>query len=76
MLAHTFDPVSALDAGFLDEVVDSDAVVSTAISRAQQFADTLNPRAFAASREPLRGIAAARIAATMSADVATFFVDR
>ena len=76
MLAHAFDPESALDAGFLDEVVESEAVVGIAITRAQHFADTLNPRAFAASREPLRGSAALRIASTMSANVATFFVDR
>ena len=76
MLAHIFDPDTALDAGFLDEVVAPDGVEATAIARARSFASTLNPRAFAASREPLRGPAAERIASTMTSDIAKFFVDR
>ena len=76
MLSHIFEPDTALDAGFLDEIVDPDEVETTAISRAQHFAVTLNPRAFAASREPLRGPAAERIASTMTSNIAQFFVDR
>jgi enoyl-CoA hydratase len=76
MLAHIFDPETALDAGFLDELADPDQAESIAVERAQHFADTLNPRAFAASREPLRGPAAERIATTMASDIARFFVDR
>ena len=76
MLAHIFDPDTARDAGFLDEIVEPDGVEATAIARAQDFASTLNPRAFAASREPLRGPAAERISATMTSDIAKFFVDR
>jgi enoyl-CoA hydratase len=76
MLAHIFDPDTARDAGFLDEVVDPDEVEAKAVDRAQNFASMLNQRAFAASREPLRGPAAERIAATMTNDIARFFVDR
>lgn len=76
MLARIFDPETALDAGFLDELVDGDAAETVAIERAQHFASTLNARAFAASREPLRGPAADRIATTMASDIARFFVDR
>jgi enoyl-CoA hydratase len=76
MLAHIFDPDTARDAGFLDDVVDPDEVEAKAVDRAQNFASMLNQRAFAASREPLRGPAAERIAATMTSDIARFFVDR
>ena len=76
MLAHIFDPDTALDAGFLDEIVDPHDVESTAIARAQHFASALNSRAFAASRAPLRGPAAERIAATLTSDISRFFVDR
>jgi len=76
MLAHIFDPDAAIDAGFVDEVVDPEVVESTAVERAQHFAATLNQRAFAASREPLRGPSAERIAATMTSDIAKFFLDR
>jgi len=76
MLARIFDLNTAVDAGFLDEVVDPDEVEATAIARAQDFAANLNPRAFAASREPLRGPSAERIAATMTSDIAKFFLDR
>ncbi|HUP75878.1 MAG TPA: crotonase/enoyl-CoA hydratase family protein [Acidimicrobiales bacterium] len=76
MLAHIFDPDTARDAGFLDEVLDPDEVEARAVDRARDFASTLNLRAFAASREPLRGPAAERIAATMTSDIARFFVDR
>jgi enoyl-CoA hydratase len=76
MLAHIFEPDTALDAGFFDEIVDPDDVEATAITRAQLFATTLNARAFAASRAPLRGPAAERIASTMTSNIAQFFVDR
>lgn len=76
MLAHIFDPETARDAGFLDELADGDAAESVAIERAQRFASTLNKRAFAASREPLRGPAAERVKATLASDIARFFVDK
>jgi enoyl-CoA hydratase len=76
MLAHIFDPETARDAGFLDELADADGAESVAIERARHFAATLNRRAFAASREPLRGPAAERIATTMASDIARFFVDK
>ena len=76
MLAHIFDPDTALDAGFVDEVVEPDGLEATAVARAQHFAATLNQRAFAASRGPLRGPSAERIASTMASDIANFFLDR
>lgn len=76
MLATIFDPTGAHDAGFLDEVVAPDEVEATALARAEHLAAHLNPRAFAASREPLRGPVADRIRSTLDADLARFFVDR
>jgi len=76
MLAHIFDPDTALDAGFVDELVEPDDLEATAVARAQHFAATLNQRAFAASRGPLRGPSAERIASTMASDIANFFLDR
>ncbi|HEY5697250.1 MAG TPA: crotonase/enoyl-CoA hydratase family protein [Acidimicrobiales bacterium] len=54
-LAEVYDPQGALAAGFLDEVVDLDAVEATAVERATAWAAVLDPGAFARTREIVRG---------------------
>jgi enoyl-CoA hydratase len=54
-LAEVYDPVGARDAGFLDEVVELDAVEGRAVERATAWADDLDPSAFARTREITRG---------------------
>jgi enoyl-CoA hydratase len=73
-LATIFDPEGALDAGFLDRVVDADTVVDAATARATELASTLIPRAFVATRRNMRGVVAAHIRDTLDADLEGFFV--
>lgn len=54
-LAEVYDPERALDAGFVDEVVDPDAVEARAVERASAWAADLDPSAFARTREIARG---------------------
>lgn len=75
-LATIFGPEGARDAGYLDEVVAADALEATARERAATLAATLNQRAFAASRAPLRGAVEAAIRADLAEDLSRFFVDR
>ena len=52
MLAHIFEPGTALDAGFLDEIVEPDAVESTAVERAR----SISPRPWIRGPLPPREI--------------------
>jgi enoyl-CoA hydratase len=54
-LAEVYDPQGALAAGFLDEVVDPDAVEARAVERATTWAADLDPKAFARTRQIARG---------------------
>jgi enoyl-CoA hydratase len=54
-LAEVYDPAGARAAGFLDEVVDLDAVEARAVDRATAWAADLEPNAFARTREIARG---------------------
>jgi len=54
-LAEVYDPQGALAAGFLDEVVDPEAVEARAIEKATAWAADLDPGAFARTREITRG---------------------
>lgn len=76
LLAQVFDPESARDVGFIDEVVDADAVVPTASERARSLGAHVNARALAASREPMRGATARFISEGFDSDLAGFFIDR
>lgn len=54
-LAEVYDPQGALQAGFLDEVVDLEQVEGRAIERATTWAADLDPKAFARTRTIARG---------------------
>jgi enoyl-CoA hydratase len=73
-LATIYDPVGAVDAGYLDAVATPDALVDTAKARAAELASTLSPRAFQATRTTVRGPVAAAIRAELDTDLARFFV--
>jgi enoyl-CoA hydratase/carnithine racemase len=60
-LAEVYDPEGARAAGFLDEVVDADAVEERAVQRAAAWAADLDPKAFARTREIVRGDLLARL---------------
>jgi enoyl-CoA hydratase len=73
-LATIYDPVGAVDAGYLDAVAPPDSVVDTAKQRAAALAATLSPEGFRATRKTVRGPVADAIRATLDADLADFFV--
>lgn len=54
-LAEVYDPEGARAAGFLDEVVPEDEVEARAVARATTWAADLDPKAFARTREIVRG---------------------
>jgi enoyl-CoA hydratase/carnithine racemase len=54
-LAEVYDPEGARAAGFLDEVVPEDEVAARAVARATTWAADLDPKAFARTREIVRG---------------------
>jgi enoyl-CoA hydratase len=73
-LATIVDPTQALDVGYLDAVVEPEAVVSAAQARATELAATLSVPAFEATRRTLRGPVAASIRDALDADIRGFFV--
>jgi enoyl-CoA hydratase len=73
-LATIYDPTGALDAGYLDRVVEADTVVDTAVARATELAAGLVARGFAATRANLRGGIATHIRETLDEDLHGFFV--
>jgi enoyl-CoA hydratase/carnithine racemase len=75
-LAHIYDPDSAVDAGYLDEVARADDVVSVAVGHAHRLADSLNAAAFARTRINDRAAATAAIRAGLDDDLAAFTVER
>jgi enoyl-CoA hydratase len=74
LLASIVDPTQALDVGYLDAVVDADAVVSAAQSRAAELASTLSIPAFEVTRRTLRAEVAAAIRERLDDDLGGFFV--
>ncbi|HEX9681543.1 MAG TPA: crotonase/enoyl-CoA hydratase family protein [Acidimicrobiales bacterium] len=54
-LAEIYSPDRAVEVGFLTRVVDLDQVVKEATARAAELAEVLDPGAFLASREFIRG---------------------
>ena len=74
-LATIYDPAGAVDAGYLDTVVEPDRVVPAALERAAALAGSLNARAFAATRTNLRGAVAHHVRTTLNDDIGAFFVD-
>ncbi len=72
--AEVVDPQQAVEAGFLDEVVEPAQVVATAVQRAQHLADTVHPVPFAMTRRSLRGALAGKLRRELDGDVGAFDV--
>lgn len=66
---RVFDPDGAREAGYLDEVVEADEVVPTALARARELG-TLSRGAYRETKERLRGGLAEHIRTTLAADLA------
>jgi enoyl-CoA hydratase len=73
--AHIFDPASAVDAGYLDRVVEPESVEAAAVEHATTLASALNPAAFRLTRSNLRDERTGKIRAGLSADVASFAIE-
>jgi enoyl-CoA hydratase len=72
--ARIFDAAGALDAGYLDEVVEPDAVEARTLEHAAHLAATLNAGAFRATRANCRAAGATAMRAGLDADMALFDV--
>ena len=70
-LAEIYDGESAADAGFLDHVVDPQALEATAREHASRLA-ALPRKAFSETKRRLRGEAAQRIRANLEGDMASW----
>lgn len=73
--AMVYDPAGAVLAGYLDQVVADDAVLTTAIAHAADLAERLDPHAFALTRANCRGASLELIRSGLKADIATFVVN-
>lgn len=73
-LAHVHTPDEALEAGFLDELVEADAVPSRAVEVAAELAGRLHPDAFRRTRTTVRGELVGRLRDALAADLAAFDV--
>lgn len=74
-LAHLYGPPDAVDAGYLDELAEPDAVVATAVDRALTLASTLKRRAFEVTRSHDRAALVTTVRSLLDDDLAAFFVD-
>ncbi|MAE96935.1 MAG: enoyl-CoA hydratase [Deltaproteobacteria bacterium] len=72
-MAEIYDPAGAVDAGYLDHLVAADALESRTLEEAGRLAEA-PARAFAGTKERLRGDVAKRIRDGLAADLATFSV--
>lgn len=68
--AHLVDPRTAIDAGFLDEVVPAGETVDAAVAHAARLAADLRTGAFQMTRDIMRGEVAAQLRAGLAADMA------
>jgi enoyl-CoA hydratase len=73
-LATVYDPAGAVNAGYLDQVVADDTVLSTALAHASELAERLDAYAFALTRTNCRGASLDLIRSGLVADIATFVV--
>ena len=67
-------PEQAVEAGFLDEVVELDRVGARAVEVAKRLADTVHAGPFRVTRGTIRGALADQLRATLAADLALFDV--
>jgi len=72
--ATVYDPAGAVTAGYLDQVVAADAVISTALAHAAELAERLDPNAFALTRANCRGASLELIRSGLNNDIASFVV--
>jgi enoyl-CoA hydratase len=73
-LATVYDPAGAVVAGYLDQIVADDAVLTTALAHASGLAARLDADAFALTRTNCRGASLDLIRSGLAADIATFVV--
>jgi len=72
--ATVYDPSGAVIAGYLDQVVADDEVISTALAHAVELAERLDPNAFALTRANCRGASLELIRSGLNNDIASFVV--
>ena len=72
--ATVYDPAGAVVAGYLDQVVADDEVISTALTHAAELAERLDPNAFALTRANCRGASLELIRSGLTNDIASFVV--
>jgi enoyl-CoA hydratase len=72
--AELCSPQDAVAAGFLDEVVELDAVPARTVDVAARLAETVHPGPFRMTRETIRGKLAEELRAGLDADMARFDV--
>jgi enoyl-CoA hydratase len=73
-MAEVYAPDDAAEAGYLDEVVPADDVVTAATAHAAALAERVNPTAFASTRANARGATIQAIRATLDDDLAGFSI--
>jgi enoyl-CoA hydratase len=66
--ARVTGPADAVDAGFLDEVVEPEALLETAVTRAAELAATLDPAAYRATVRKFRGPVLDTMASQIASD--------
>lgn len=72
--ATVYDPTGAVNAGYLDQIIDDDAVVPAALAFATELAERLDPNAFALTRANCRGASLELIRSGLNNDIASFVV--
>lgn len=72
--ARICSPTEAVEAGFLDEVVDPTAVATRAAELAHQLAETVHPTPFRVTRRNVRGALAERLRTELDEDLKLFDV--
>jgi enoyl-CoA hydratase len=73
-LAHSLSPDEALDAGFLDELVEPEEVASRTADVAAELAGAVHPGPFRATRRTVRGELVTSLRAALDEDLAAFSV--
>lgn len=74
-LAEALSPAQALDAGFLDEVVEPDRVRIRSLEVAAELAEAIHPGPFRLTRRNCRGDLIARLETILAEDLADFTVE-
>jgi enoyl-CoA hydratase len=67
-LAEIYDPAGACDAGYLDRVVPAERCVEEALEAARGFAEGLNGRAHAGTKQALRAATLDRLRQSVADD--------